>query len=88
MNYSSRINPPDLTLCNAWTKSDNTILITAVYTGHVGIGLNDPSSILEIGELELSINKINFGHCGRWAVNQIFCDYFYRFLTSHTAVMN
>lgn len=72
-------------LQNIWTKIGNNIYNTAQYNGKVGIGITNPSTMLEIARLDVSANKIKFGHEGRYAVNQLFCNFFFRFITSHTA---
>ncbi len=48
LNYSSIINPPDLTVYNSWSKSGNYIYNTNLLSGQVGIGLSNPVGRLEI----------------------------------------
>ena len=84
LNYGSITNPPDLTQYNAWTKSGNNVYNTLLSNGNVGIGNTNPTGILEIKNSYLTPVKFKIGHYGRWAANQIFCDGFFRFLTSHT----
>ena len=59
LNYSSIINPPDLTQYNAWTKSGNTVFNTALANGRMGIGLNNPNAMLEIFSDNNNPTKIN-----------------------------
>jgi hypothetical protein len=86
LNYGSITNPPDLTLYNAWTKvtGTNNIYNTSYNNnGLVGINTNTPT-----GTLELNMDntyKIKFGHRDVWAVNHIFTNWFFRFLTAYTA---
>ena len=82
LNYSSIINPPDLTPYNAWTKSGNTIYNTALTGGLVGIGLNNPNAMLEITENTV---KIKFGSrttAGYIGVNHILCSTYFRILSA------
>ncbi len=50
LNYGSIINPPDLTLYNAWTKitGTNNIYNTSLITGNIGIGFTNPKALLEL----------------------------------------
>ena len=75
LNYGSIINPPDLTPYNAWTKSGNTIFNT-VTNGSVGIGLTNPTGVLEVKNNYLTPIKKKIAHQRRWAANQFFCDVF------------
>ena len=50
LNYGSITNPPDLTVYDTWTKVTGTTNIynTALTTGNVGIGTNEPLSLLHL----------------------------------------
>jgi hypothetical protein len=88
LNYGSIINPPDLTPYNAWSKITGTSSIynTNLSNGKVGIGLITAGSMLELTGDYLATTKIKFGskNIRNWAVNQIFCNSFFRLLLNNS----
>ena len=87
LNYGSITNPPDLTVYNAWTKvtGTNNIYNTSFSNGNVGIGLINPTGRLELYNYPgFNDIRLKIGHADRWGPNHLFCNAFYRFLTSYT----
>ena len=85
-NYASNISNVLFNTLNTWTKSGNDIYNTSLNNGNVGIGITNPTGVLELKHTYLSgtSERIKIGHSDRWLLNHIFCGAFFRFLTSRT----